>query len=329
MRTAKFSIIIPIYNAEKYVEECVISVLNQTYKNIEVILINDGSTDRSHAIALELASLDSRVTLYNTPNSGVSAARNTGLSKAGGAYVVYIDADDYLVDTNVLEELDIATSLDCDLIMYDIATHDLPSNDLPEPRVYAGREQIDQLLPVLVDKEYINSPCNKAYKRELIDKHHIRFNEQIRVGEDLLFNIDYFRHCNTMYYLRKQLYFYRSNDVSATNKYQANKYFELMFVNNVLTDWLKTKGNSDLMNIAASIRFKNIFWCIGDLNRDDCNLSTAEKVAKINLYKTEDPKLIVKTSGPKVFMQSLVYSYCSAQSLYQLLHLRSITSRRA
>ena len=113
------SVIIPIYNSEKYIKKCIESIINQTYKNIEVILINDGSTDNSEEICNQYASEDGRIKVINTTNKGVSASRNIGLKNATGDYISFIDCDDY-VDKDLY--LDVITTIkehkDIDLIKY-------------------------------------------------------------------------------------------------------------------------------------------------------------------------------------------------------------------
>ena len=98
------SVIVPVYNVEKYLRPCVESILEQTYKNIEVILVNDGSTDKSKAICLELAEKDKRISFYEKANSGLSDTRNVGLEKATGDYILFVDSDD-LLSFNAIESL--------------------------------------------------------------------------------------------------------------------------------------------------------------------------------------------------------------------------------
>ena len=98
------SVIVPVYNTEKYLEKCVMSILNQTYKNLEIILIDDGSTDNSPQICDSLAEKDNRITVIHQPNGGVSSARNTGLDNTHGDYIMFVDSDDYIAP-NMIEFL--------------------------------------------------------------------------------------------------------------------------------------------------------------------------------------------------------------------------------
>ena len=116
------SIIIPVYNVEKYIVECLESVVNQTYENLEIILVNDGSTDNSKEICLEYAQRDQRIKLYSKENGGLSSARNYGLSKVTGNYVFFLDSDDYLVTDTIENLLNMLINTNADVSSVRLAT---------------------------------------------------------------------------------------------------------------------------------------------------------------------------------------------------------------
>lgn len=173
----KLSIIIPIYNAEKYLARCIDSVLAQPLKEIELLLVNDGSPDRSLAICEEYAKKDSRVKVLNKANGGVSSARNMGLDHAQGEYVTFIDADDWLDEGTITEEL-LNGGFDVIKLPRDRGSR-LRSYD--ETLSFSNSKESKRFAA-----EHYNCECwGKIYKRSLIGD--LRFRLGIRIGEDLIF----------------------------------------------------------------------------------------------------------------------------------------------
>ena len=209
----KFSVIVPVYNAEKYLERCIKSIVNQTYKGFEVIVINDGSTDNSLTLLQELGEKDERINLINRKNKGVSSARNEGIQKARGEYILFVDADDY-IDKKLLENLD-QYAVNTGLIVYNFRDN--------------GRvNKIEFQLPDVCDKEStamlisgINSfrgfVWNKAFKRSIIIENNIGFREDIYMCEDLCFCIDFIEKNNlNTRFLLEPLYNYEHRGISAS-----------------------------------------------------------------------------------------------------------------
>lgn len=319
MKQNKFSVIIPIYNSQKYLNECLNSVINQTYRNLEIILINDGSKDNSLKIMQKFGKEDSRITIVNKKNAGVSAARNSGIAKASGDYVMFVDSDDYFMDMRAIEKLYVATIKECDVIIYNTfyETKRITYSLLGKSYIY--KKEFDDFLFYIIKNEHINSPFNKVYKRQTISKYNIQFDDNIRIGEDLLFNIAYFKHCKSVYYLNKTLYFYRtSNTNSATSAYMKNKYTDLMAVNDAMYIWLKQRENDKLTNVSLFIRIKNILSCIKDLHHKNCPMTQAEKKKTVEYYKQDNHRIIIKGCGVKIYIISLIYSFLNANTLYGL-----------
>ncbi|MED3662284.1 glycosyltransferase family 2 protein [Ureibacillus terrenus] len=168
-----FSIIIPVYNTEKHLHQCLESVINQSYSNIEVILVNDGSTDNSGVICEEISKIDNRVKVFHTKNRGVSSARNLGLSKATGDYVIFIDSDDWL-EKNALESIfKVLQYRLYDLVIFgmvkEIGNKIIPMYPFQESKSYISKKEIECVLPQLISMEIVNSPI-KIYKSDLIKK---------------------------------------------------------------------------------------------------------------------------------------------------------------
>lgn len=188
------SIIIPIYNSEKYLEECLNSVLNQTYKNIEVLLINDGSTDESKKICEEYCKKYSNIKLINNINEGVSKARNKGLKLAKGEYVFFCDSDD-IMHPRQLEKL--STNLKSTNSELSVCSFSEFVNNVEfEKNKNFKLEEIlnkDKMLETIIsDRKYSGFLWNKLFKLDIIKmKSHLFFDEKISINEDQIFILEY------------------------------------------------------------------------------------------------------------------------------------------
>lgn len=214
------SIIVPIYNAETRLAKCLDSIVKQTYKEIEIILIDDGSTDRSYAICKQFAQFDSRIKLIKQQNYGPSKARNKGICEASGTWLQFVDADDTI--HHEMTESMINTSHNIDLVICGYRQDD----KLFLPYI-EGKKQIKEVtrnLARLHKDVILPSSCNKLYRADSIRKNKIEFPENIFHGEDLQFNLNYLEHVEQVFFIRKALYFYIKNDQSITQKFIPNLY---------------------------------------------------------------------------------------------------------
>ena len=211
------SIIVPIYKAEQFLTQCVDSILKQSEQDFELILIDDGSPDQSPAMCDEYSKNDPRVRVIHKPNGGVSAARNTGLDLARGAYVVFIDSDDY-VDGNYLEEMLRAyhnlEHSGNELIITDYQPFDENKEwgrHYPEPFImdFTKETATAEAFRNLVFDIRIFPPYCKLYRRDLIEKHHLRFKTTLKTAEDFDFNIRYLKDIDVVSYLPFRSYHYR------------------------------------------------------------------------------------------------------------------------
>lgn len=223
----KVSVIVPVYNCEKYIEECIKSLLGQTLNECEFIFVNDGSTDKSCEIIKKYQKIDNRIKLINQKNSGVSVARNIGLKNAIGQYVGFVDADDY-IQFNYYETLyDVAIKNNCDVV---ICNWKSQANTLNLPfkknKVLDKRYIKENIYPYFIQYEGMNSVWNKIFKSELIKKNNIEFPNEIKLGEDAIFNIKAFSYLNNCLYLDYSGYFYREVEGSATKNVIKNDYFK-------------------------------------------------------------------------------------------------------
>lgn len=214
----KVSIIVPIYNSEKYIKSCVESLINQTYHNIEILLVDDGSKDNSFNICSDFT--DNRIKIYKKDNGGVSSARNFGLQKATGYYVTFVDSDD-LVEKDYVDFLVKAISDDgVDLSICNFYSHTKNKNEFLVDII----SQEETFYNILNDTRYSGYVWNKLYKLNIIRENKLSFNEKISVCEDFLFNCYYISYIKRVAYVDSQLYWYNcDNESSATyNKYLYN-----------------------------------------------------------------------------------------------------------
>lgn len=191
----KISVIVPVYNVEKYLPRCIESILHQTYENIELILVNDGSTDTSGSICDSYAVRDSRVQVVHQANSGVSAARNAGIHLAAGEYLQFVDSDDY-IDANMTEimaavlDKNTASVVMCGYKRIDSSTGQCMQTVCFEPD---GFYSYDELLNIFVDlylQWVINLCWNKMYRARMIKENSILFAGDINPAEDVFFNLE-------------------------------------------------------------------------------------------------------------------------------------------
>ena len=222
------SIVIPVYNAEKYLEQCLNSIQNQTYKNFEVILVNDGSMDHSESICMDFVKVDTRFKYFTKVNGGASSARNFGLDNVTGDYITFIDADDW-VDENHLEVLmNNIKENNSDMAVSSIKKFDNVSNF--EFRVYSNqekyllnynklnREEFLVILPKLIHaSNSYKIAVSKLFKKELVTN--IRFDESIIYGEDLEFFFKLYLNINSISYVDEVTYIYRLHDERSSSKF--------------------------------------------------------------------------------------------------------------
>ena len=275
------SIIIPVYNSEKYLKKCLDSIILQTYKNFEIICVDDGSIDSSYQILKEYQNKDSRIRLLKQEHKGVSSARKLGLTNACGKYITFVDSDDYLdkeTYLNALKYLNIA-----DLVCFGIRVFgEFQKSQINDDNKYykiknKGLTNIFPKLPFRIDV----SLCNKIFKRELIDKFNIDFTDNC-LYEDAEFCFKYLLCSKKIYFLNKYFYNYRrrrcsimtsvfdNGDSSVSHLYILDNIFKFMVENSLL------HKNELFENI--------IFYCFDFAQRFSKNVSIEEILNLVEKY---------------------------------------------
>lgn len=243
--TEKISIIVPVYKVEKYLDKCVRSIVEQTYKNLEIILVDDGSPDNCPAMCDEWARKDSRIAVIHKENGGVSSARNAGLAACTGDYVGFVDSDDWIEPDMYEYLLDISMKSNADVsrcafvIELENPEVDIDLQNDSKLRVLHG----DELIIELVNGEYNEGiMCNKLYKSECIKD--LRLNENIKIAEDCLLNYHIYSRGITLVSSDSVKYHYLGRNDSATNSVFSEKSFDILKVHNEIT-------NSEINNPAT------------------------------------------------------------------------------
>lgn len=261
----KVSIIVPVYNAEKYIDRCIKSIIEQTYKNVEIILINDGSKDSSLSILRDFEKKDSRITLIDQSNKGPSAARNIGIEKSTGDYIGFIDADDN-IELNYIEKMiEYAYRLNTDMVVCNYKEvrieGDIPSNIftfINDGEAYNC--DLKCIGEVLCGRGGL--VWGKLLKSSAIKENNIKFDENISMCEDLLFTLEFIKNTKRLSRINDYLYIHNKyNDESITAKYNKELFNEQVKVQRELEQFVDDNNfnNSYIENLLYE-RLKDIMW---------------------------------------------------------------------
>lgn len=246
------SIVVPIYNVERYLSYCLDTLRAQTLRDIEIICVNDGSPDHSAAIAEAHASLDKRIRVINKPNGGLSSARNAGIDAARGDFLMFVDSDDYLAEEACESVVFAFESNDADVVTF--GAHCVPqtsNNDWldcvlsPRDRVY--HEFTEDLLFAESSRPFA---WRTAVRKQFIDAHELRFDENVPFGEDQVFHFDIYPLARTTALISDKLYYYRlsrkdslMSTFANSSKWRVPKHIDI--VGAILTHW-DERGLMDL-----------------------------------------------------------------------------------
>lgn len=327
----KLSIVVPVYNAEKYIARCIESLLGQNYSNVEVVLVNDSSTDNSAEVIQHYVEKDSRVKLYTKNNEGAGIARSYGIQKASGELIGFCDADDY-VAVDMFEKLIKALNdKDCD-IAYCLHVDD------PNPPKITGKIEMfeeDDIWNLMLGEVgtrpedelevlYGSSIWRGVFKKSIIDENNISFmSERVIGSEDLIFNLEYLKFCKKAVYLMDEMYHRCLNDESMTH---SKKYFEIdreikLYdkIDEVLSSVNKGEYQLELDRfLIKRIRASLVCICKGcDKDNKKETLSELKAVLDNDLLRT----VLKRYPGYKLPFKRALYFYCMKYRLVRLVLL--------
>lgn len=246
----RISIIVPIYNADRFLDRCMQSIYAQTFTDYEIILVNDGSSDNSDEICKKYQSQDERITYIKKENEGAGSARNAGLAVARGEYVAFPDVDDWFESEMYAELYELAKNGDYDVVISGINYYQQKEDgvlvysrtDLPKVMTFSSMQECRKNITAFFPTTTIfDSPCNKLYKRSVIECNNLRFTD-LRRCQDATFNIDFYNCIHSAASINKAYYNYMENTVAdVQRKFPKNlidiSIFYYSHLRDILTEW--------------------------------------------------------------------------------------------
>lgn len=220
---ALVSVIVPVYNVEKYIARCIESILSQTYENLELILVDDGSPDQSGSICDDYANKDSRILVIHQKNAGVSTARNVGIDRAKGKYLFFVDSDDW-IEPNHVESLLPVGSEDWVYCGYNSFAQGKKISDSCFADQTLTKSQWCNNFSAFWHTYTMRSLCRGCYRTEIIRNHQLQLDQSMTVGEDEQFNLQYFSKCRSVRFSCACTYNYETGEhASALHRYHPNR----------------------------------------------------------------------------------------------------------
>ena len=281
------SILMPVYNSQEYLKNTVQDVIDQSYKDWELILVDDGSKDNSKNICIELQKSDSRIRFISKENEGVSSTRNTALDNARGKYIAFIDSDDLVHKDYLKTLLSSMEKSNGQLAVCGFKERKISANGQVEelsrvfcPKEVIAMEDMKDLIMDFGNSGLLNPLWNKLYSREIIEKNNIRFKEEVETGEDFIFNLQYFRKIKNICFSKEELYYYiRRNNNSITYQYIDNMYEKGLEIHRLLEDFLKDMNfyNSKNKYVLYGNHLMGVFSAFLNLFHKDCKLTLKQK----------------------------------------------------
>lgn len=317
----KYSFIIPVYNSECSIKTCIESILKQTIVTFEIIIVDDGSRDGSFPIIDKLAKEDSRITLISKKNEGVASARNEGLKRATGEYILFVDSDDYL-DSRFLKTYDDLLHVYHDALIYQSFVSQYKDVAICEalPNQLFIKEEIPACLQLLEKQRCLGGACNKIFKTKVIKDNEIRFNEQIHYGEDKIFTLQYLQFVDKIFLSDKCFYHYnRTTEDSLSKKHHQSK--ELLLFSELeyklFCKLIKRYPNEELLKI-INTRYSSFSKYIllsmyrkGDFSQKEDRAQLRKKI--INFEKKSKLNKAFDIEVPEII--NLIYKYDFLMSL--------------
>ena len=228
---ALISVIVPVYKAEGFVGKCIESILNQTYRHFQLIMVDDGSPDSSGVICDQFAKQDSRMIVIHTSNRGVSAARNEGISLANGEFIAFVDSDDYIDRDFFAKAMECIEGQGIDMYLSGLRMETFDNEVMTQSVINRGKDgiySVRELFETFNGDYPFMLVCGvwcKLYRTDLINRHNIRFDVSMSLGEDMVFNCDYLEHSDRVTFSSDVFYhFIRGNAESLFSRYYPDMY---------------------------------------------------------------------------------------------------------
>lgn len=328
----KISIIVPIYNVEEYIPKCIESILKQTFKDFELILINDGSTDNSFEICRLYESIDKRIILIDKPNGGVSSARNKGIDIARGDYIAFVDPDDdieenmyeILLNEAICKKSDIIV---CSFKIINLILETEEVVDLPYSyNTSINKKEIKEyIIPKILSLKNclgygIFSPVNKLYKKTIFDTYKIKFDENRHHGEDTKLNLDLIQNVDKISFIQKPLYNYYIRRRPSLTRVVRNDFYKYILENKKSHIELCNKFNcEELIDVGIKRYMNSTMDYMISVSESNFRFVDKYKIIKHIIKDTEFKKYILSYICPNKFYELLKYVCIVESSLSFIL----------
>lgn len=313
----KISIIVPVYNAATTIVKCIQSLINQQLEEIEIIIVNDGSTDNSLEICQNLKKIDRRIKVIDVINNGVSSARNIGIDSSTGKYIGFIDSDDWAEPNMYSEMLNEMEQTKSDIVMCNYfletrTTKVIAKEDL-QRKVFNKHEIRHEIISNMISaksldsggKTLIGSVWRLLINKEFLKKNNIYFNSNIHLMEDLLFAINMFVQAERLSYLDSPYYHYNQRENSAVNKYRENFLKENKLVYQHLLKLLSDKKLSSNEEIKTRLDNRYVYFILASIANETIGIKISNFYSRIQNIKTiiddDNLKLILENIQKKEF----------------------------
>lgn len=294
------SIIVPVYNVENYLDDCISSILNQTYKNIEIIVVDDGSTDSSGKKCDDYSLKDKRIKVFHKKNSGLGLTRNYGIERSSGKYILFVDSDDYVSVDMVSSMINQVNKYSVDSVIsgwYKVSENGkIKYEEKYSNELFTGDNVKNLLLPRMIgsapdSKDSIfTTACAKLYSADIIKNSNLRFVSEREIqSEDLAFQLDYFVVSKKAAVIDNCVYYYRTNQNSLTTKYKANRFDEIKKVYTYVLDKISINDFPSSINLRLSkMMFVQLKVCFNQEIPMINNKTKKECLMSIKKYMTDE-----------------------------------------
>lgn len=321
----KVSVIVPIYNCEKYLNRCIDSIISQTYKNLDVILVDDGSTDNSNVICDQYASIDSRISVIHKINGGLSSARNAGIDKAKGDLICFVDSDDWISEDIIEHCVELMIKSNCDVVDYQCYytnEYKVISQNAIKTEILEGKEILRDYLYVGQFGIAPFSMCRKLYKLSLFDGIRCPIG---RINEDIATNYKILLKCDKIVKTNKIGYYYFQEGSSITRGGFKSRDLDLLVACQELLELTENDTYKDI-NKLAKIKYErsnfSILAKIAVYGISDPNINKKETIKKLLARLRKNYFFLIKSKMPlsrKVIMTLMCINYYMFEKMIKII----------
>lgn len=314
----KVSVIVPVYNTKKeYLDECIDSILNQTYKEIEIIIIDDGSNEETALQCDYYAKKDNRIQVIHKKNEGVSVARNFGVEKATGKWIMFVDSDDWLEENAV--ELLVENSDGMEIIVTTIFIDEQPTETTRETGTL-DKEEIKELISSMfldnnVKFNFVATPWAKMYLKDFIKKNQLKMEKELKIGEDFVFNLEAYSKTNKISFVKNNLYHYRTNLGSVMRIYDSK-------IIEKYDSFYKIINNKFENMILENYKREYYYYAIKQINRFCTKYFFAEENKMENKEKYKELEQLVSKEPYKTALEIVNFKMLSLKQKLIVLSIK-------